>query len=237
MNLLQLIQKVAGRTGVPIPTYIVGNPDPQVVQLLGLLEEQLDYIVQRGGWQVLTQETTFVTSSGEDQGAISTLAPNGFRSILNDTITNRTLQSPVFGPLPAPIWQRLKMVNNSGPFNSYRIVRGKLLFSPGATAGQTCAFEYLSEWAVLAVDGITYRRYPTVDTDGFLLPDNLLLLALRWKWKSEKGLDYAEDFRSFEECLNNALARDGTKPILSMDNSSSQYSPGIFVSPGNWNLP
>lgn len=236
MNLLELIQEFTTRTGIPKPTYVVGNTDPQVLQLLSLLNEVIEELMEKD-WTALTQEATFVTTAAEDQGAVATLAPNGFKWVLQETIFNRTLRLPIFGPIVAAKWQALKTLPNAGPFYKYRIVRGRLLFNPPAAAGHTCAFEYASKYCILTVDGTTYKGYPTADTDNFLLDDTLFLAGLRWKWKYEKGLDYAEEFRRYEELVNNAKGRDGTKPALSMDGGSDQFKPGIFVPSGNWSLP
>lgn len=236
MNLLTLIQEFTTRTGLPKPSFVIGNTDPQVLQLLSLLNEVIEELMEKD-WTALTQEATFTTIAAEDQGAIATLAPNGFKWVLQDTIYNRTLRLPIFGPLGAAQWQAAKALPSAGPFNEYRIVRKRLLFDPPATAGHTCAFEYASKYCILADDTTTYKEYPTADTDTFLLDDTLFLAGLRWKWKYEKGLDYAEEFRRYEELVNNTKGRDGTKPLLALDGSSRLPAPGIFVPFGSWNLP
>lgn len=235
MNLLELLQQFAARTGIPRPASAIGNTDAQVVQLLALLGEVIEDLMTKD-WTALTQEALFTTVAGEDQGAMTTLAPNGFKWVLQDTIYNRTLRLPVFGPILAAKWQQLKSLPNAGPFYKYRIVRGKLLFNPPAAAGHTCAFEYASKSCILSADGADYREYPAADDDTFLLPAQLFLAGLRWKWKYEKGLEYAEDFANYERVVANAQGRDGTKPNLSMDSGTAGFQPGIFVPYGNWNI-
>lgn len=235
MNLLALVQEFTARMGLPRPAQVAGSTDPQVQQILALLNETLEDIVDKG-WSALTQESTFSTVDGEDQGAITSLAPNGFKWILQETIFNRTLRLPLFGPIAASKWQALKALPNAGPFYKYRIVRDRLLFNPAGIAGHDCAFEYASSYCVLADDGTTYKPYPTADSDTFLFPDTVILAGLRWKRKYEKGLEYAEDFRRFEELIANAKSRDGGKPALSMDGEGCGFAPGIFVPSGNWNV-
>ena len=68
-----------------------------------------------------------------------------------------------------------------------------------------------------------------------LLPETLLLMGLRWRWKKEKGVDYAEDFRTYESQVKDALGRDGGKPILNMGMDCNRGArPGIFVPQGSW---
>jgi len=112
-----------------------------------------------------------------------------------------------------------------------------LLVTPTPTAGYTWAFEYASKNWILGTDGITYKQYFTLDTDTILLPNDLVLMGLRWRWKKEKGLEYAEDFRTYEMQVKDELGRDGGKPNLHMDDEGWHGPvPGIFVSPGSWNL-
>lgn len=235
MNLLELVQAFALRTGLRRPSYVIGNTDEQIGQIQGILSEVIEDVMKHA-WTSLTQEALFTTVAGEDQGPITTIAPLGFKWVLQDTIYNRTLRLPVFGPIVAQKWQALKTLPNAGPFYKYRIVRGKLLFNPPAAADHTCAFEYASSHCILGADG-AYKSFPTADDDTFILDSTIFLAGLRWKWKHEKGLDYAEEFRHYEELLANAKGRDGTKPILTMDAAEGYFKPGIFVPSGNWKLP
>ncbi len=238
MDVLTLIQEFTNRTGLPKPTYAVGNPDQTIRQVLALLNEILEDLTTRFEWSSLTRETTFVTVNGAEQGALTTLAPNGFKYILNDTIYNRTQQRELLGPAKASEWQAAKASGMTGTLYTYRITLGKLRFIPDGVAGDTCAFEYISSYAVLAADGTTYRAYPEADTDTFLLDDVIVLAGLRWKWKAEKGLDYAEDFRRYEELANNGKSRDATQPHLSMNAGDGEEArPAILVPSGSWSLP
>lgn len=237
MNLLALQQAFSRRNGLPIPSSIIGNPDAQVQQVYGLLCEVLeDLSVERGLWANLAREATFVTVAAEDQGAITTIAGPDFKFVVNDTIFNRTTQLPLYGPTTASRWQQAKALTATGPFYKWRLVRQHILFNPAPVAGETCAFEYASRYLVLDVDGTTRKEYPGVDTDTFLLDHVLILAGLRWKWKYEKGLDYAEDFRRYETLAASAKIQESSAPILSMNGCEDSAQPGIFVPPGSWPL-
>lgn len=237
MTLLQLVQAFCSRTGIPSPAYVVASPDAQIQQIKSLIDEVCEDLCSRWTWAGLTKEATFTTVATESQGAISTIAPYGFSRILQETIYNRTLRLPIYGPMTPGKWQALKALPTSGPFYKYRIRGGQVLFNPTPTAGQSCAFEYASTYIALASDDTTSREYAIADDDTFLLDSKLILAGLRWKWKSEKGLPYAEEFTRYEIMGNDAAGRDGTKPVLSMGDEAGGAFPGIFVSPGNWSLP
>lgn len=235
MTLLELCRKVAGRTGIPVPSGVVSSNDKQVVQLLGLLEELLDELTSNGYWESANSTATFTTVAQEDQGAMATIAPVGFKGVVKKTFYNRTLRLPFYGPMTPQQWQALKALPQTGPFYKYRIDGGHLLVNPVPPAGHSCAFEYYSSWVVLAADGVTRRQYPTADNDTFLLDDQLLLSGLRWKWKYEKGLEYAEDFRRYEELKMAGTLREDVQPQIVMDGGMEDFKPGIFVPWGNWN--
>ena len=235
-TLLQIGQEFLSRTGLPASNSFVGNPNGQLSQIVSLCNEVCEEITSRGVWQALQQESVFTTVNGENQGALATLAPNGFLYILNQTIYNRTLRLPIYGPMTPEQWQALKALPTTGPFYKYRIRDGNVLFNPLGIAGQVCAFEYASNASVLSsVSGLNTTWF-TNDQDQFLLDSSLMMAGLRWKWKYEQGLLYSEDFTRFEILVNNALGRDGSKPQLKMDSGVEDYRPGIMVPAGNWNV-
>jgi len=101
-----------------------------------------------------------------------------------------------------------------------------LLFLPAPTAGQTCAFEYVTRSTMTNSAGTTYRRNASDDTDLFLLDDEIILMGLIWRWKKAKGMEYSEDFLSYERMVVDAASRNGTKPTLSLSGGQT-YSDGI----------
>jgi hypothetical protein len=237
MSLLTVIQYACGRLNIPVPTAAMGTiTDPQVLQLIRLLEEEGTDLSRRGPWQAITFEATHTTIASEDQGAMATIASNGFRDIRNDTFWDRTNKLPIIGPLSDQEWQTRKGLTTTGPRYVYRIRGGKLLVNPTPTAGYSWAFEYMSQHWILGVDGTTYKSYFTLDTDTILLPETLILMGLRWRWKKEKGREYAEDFATYEMQVKDALGRDGGKPVLSMSDDMRSRQPGVFVPDRSWAL-
>lgn len=238
MALLQVIQYVCGRSNVPVPTSVLGTTDTQVLQMLRLLEEEGNDLAQRGPWQGLTIEASHTTVATESQGAIATIASNGFRSIVNQTIWDRDNRLPVCGPMDPVDWQAQKALVVNGPRYRFRIRQGNLLVNPVPVAGLAWYFEYLSYNWILGADAVTYKQYFTLDTDTIILPEQLVIKGLRWRWMKEKGLSYSQLFDEYEEDVKNALGRDGGKPTLFMDDTPWRGpTPGIFVPDGSWQVP
>lgn len=233
MTMLTLVQNFCRRTNLAVPTTVFGSTDTQVLQIMALLEEEGNDLSGRGDWEGLTNEATHTTVATESQGAITTIASNNFRYIKNGTFWDRTLILPV-GVIGNADWQSAQALTLTGPRYHVRLRGGNLLSNPVPTAGNTWAFEYISYNWILDNDGTTGKQYFTEDTDTFLVPEAILMVGLRWRWKKEKGLDYEEDFKTYEGLVADALSRNGLSPVLQMDNRSKGQVPGICTPQGNW---
>lgn len=235
MTLLTTVQNFSRRTGLAVPTTVYGSSDPQVLQVLAILEEEGNDLSGRGRWQELTREATHTTLAQEDQGAIDTIAATGFRYILPNTFWDRTESLPVLTANEQE-WQGIKGFNVTGPRYRTRLRGGKLLSNPSPPAGNTWAFEYVSWHWIVDTGGSTYKQYFTADDDEILLPEPVILQGLRWRWKKEKGLDYEEDFNTYEAMVKDAIGREGIQRTLMMDERTREPAPGVIVTQGNWNL-
>lgn len=238
MSLLTLVTQFCQRTALPVPAGVMAGTDAQTLQVRALLEEELEDLASRGTWERQQLEQSLTTTATEDQGAIAALASTGFRWIINQTIWSRDRHLPVAGPLDARQWQGLKALFVNGPYYRFRIRGGRLLVNPVPPAGESWFFEYVTKHGILDVDGTTTKQAFTADTDTVLLPEELVLMGLRWRWKAEKGLDYAQNFDTYEKQVADALGHNGSKPTLHMDEMAQRDAqPGIFVPNGTWSVP
>ena len=228
MSMLEIVQRHCRRSNIPVPTTAYGSTDDQVLQVVALLEEEGNDLASRGDWQELLNEATHTTVATESQGKISTIASNGFNYIKNDTIWDRTETLPVY-VISGVDWQAEKGFANTSPHYQARIRGGNLLSTPTPTAGNTWAYEYISKNWILGADDTTYSDYFNLDTDAPLLPTEILLKGLRWRWKKEKGFEYAEDFASYEFMVKDALGRQGMHRTLHMDDGKMSRNPHVIV--------
>lgn len=235
-TLLDIIQEFCDRRGLDRPQVVMSTIEGTVRQLRGLANEVVSEIVERPqSWTRLQKEATFVTLAAELQGAITTLAPNGFKAIQPGTMFDRTSQLPVCGPQSAASWQIEKTyATNSTPYH-YRLWQGNLFLQPAAAAGLTIAFEYSSDYAIKQNAG-TFSRWFVDDEDTFLLGDELLLAGLKWKWLRAQGLSYKQEFDDYEYKLTNALGRENSAPTVNLADGPQSARPGVVVPFGNWPL-
>lgn len=233
MSLLTMMQQVGRRIGITIPASVSSSTDLQIVQLMALANEEGQDLSARYPWGNLINESTFLSVATESQGAITTLAGSSFRYILNDIMYDRSLLRPVFGPLSPQEWQNLKSRNLTGPWSQFRIRGGNVLFIPTPAAGDTIAFEWVSKnWVTLAATGTS----PTwqADADTALIDEEIMAQGVMWRWKSAKGIEYAEDYNKYERLVADQMARDGGKPRLNLNGGSGDLPFGVLVPIGSW---
>ena len=234
LSCLQIVKTVCKRIGIPEPTQAFTSQEQQIIQLLSLVEEEGQEQATRYPWEALQTEATFTTLAAQVQGSLTTIAP-GFDYIVNDTIWNRSLRRPVYGPKSQQDWQQSKAMQINGPFNAFRIIGDVINFYPVPVAGQNCAFEYITKNWINTSLGATESVW-TNDADTPKLSDELLILGSIWRWKAAKGLDYSEDFNKYERRIMDSMGRDAGKARLYMDGAQFEIQPVIAVPRGSWGV-
>lgn len=234
MTCLSIIQTACSRLSLTVPT-TVATQDQTTLQMLALLNEEGSELSARNQWQALTKEATFTTVATELQGTLNVICPNlGY--IINDTIWNRTIRRPVFGPLGAQYWQQQKAMFSAGPWNQYRVKGNTLNFFPAPAAGQQCYFEYVSRAFATDSTGATDKTAYTLDTDLSLHSDDIMILGLIWRFKAAKGFDFTVDFAKYEARVIDAIGKDASKPILSMGEARYDIMPVVMIPSGSWGV-
>lgn len=239
MNLLNIVQEFCQTTGLGKPQIVMASGDDQLLQIVGLANAVCRDLTRRKDWQALQFEALWTSTAGEDQGALTTLAPNCFKAFSAETIYDRSRQLPIFGPKTQAQWAQTKSMPYTGPFYQFRIRNGRLLITPAMEAGHTLAFEYNSKGCVFSTVNIAtpYQVGFVADTDEFLLDESLLFAGLTYRWNRQKGFAFATEFQDYEAMIADVYGRDGAKPILSMNCAPTGVSPGIFIPAGSWSIP
>jgi hypothetical protein len=235
MSLLTLIQSVATELNINSPSAVVGNTNKQIIQLLRLANNEGKQLATRYRWQVLKNESTFSSVATESQGAMTTLAGTDFGWIANDTVWNRTSNRRMY-PVDDVQWQQMKSSGITGPLEYFRIRGGNFIVIPTMTASQTVAFEWVSKnWCQSS--GGTAQSAWAADTDTGKLDEDIMASGVLWRWKKAKGLDYAEDFQTYERLVADAAVRDGAKKHIYMGGGNgAQFLNRNSVNQGNWTL-
>jgi len=237
LTILQCVQEACKRVNLPVPGVLVSNPDPQVNQLQALTNELMQETIKRYRFQVCILNPSWTSVATQNQGTIQSLWGVEPESIVNATMWDFSLRRPIFGPMDDTNFQIIQALIPSGPIFQYRIQDNNLLILPPPPAGNThSAIIRSKNWLALNGNTSTLGYYIQNDTDTPLIDDTTLIMGLKYRFKKEKGLPYAEDEQSWESMIANIALRDGSKSILFLDKPSQELVPGIFVPSGNWPL-
>jgi hypothetical protein len=220
MSLLTITQNAADRLGLPRPSTVVTASDENARFLLGVAQEEGKALYDRHTWQVFQTEYTFPTVNGTASYAL----PDGFDQLLKDTVFNRTSRRRMVGDLSPAQWQETQasLVTMVNP--AFRI-RGDLFYiSPTPTSAETIAFEYMSNnWC--RSSSLVGQSAWAADTDTGILNEELMTLGVIWRFKSKKGLDYAEDMANYEIAVNKAIFKDGARVTIDTSNCERDRIP------------
>lgn len=163
--------------------------------------------------------------------------PTDFRFYQNRTWWDRTNRWELLGPDSPQMdqWHRSGIVatgprrhfRNIGPYpNTYR------LWPPPAeiTAPIQLVFEYISNYTVY-VNGNTssFATDFANDADVPILDDRALIMAIKWRFWEQKGLNWMSKRDEYDTYVERLAARDGGSETLSM---VKRVNP-IFLSPAN----
>lgn len=213
MSLRTIIQDACDRMGLPRPATIVGNLDQTVRVLLGLAQVEGRELARRREWQALTVDFTFASIAAEMQDPTAT--PGDFDRFVEDSFWNRSRRRPLTGPLRPEEWQALQATVAPSVVDVFRMRGNRIHILPVPAAGDTYAYSYLSKnWCRSDVDAPQDRW--SADTDTAVLDEELHTLGVVWRFMQSRGLDYAEDFRRYQEQVFAAGARDGGKRRLNL---------------------
>jgi len=154
---------------------------------------------------------------------------------VNGTFQNRTLNRPIWGPLTPQAWQREKALPiYTSPNFAYVERGGNFLFSPTPAAGYQVYFEYISKNSVLSSGG-SEKQYFTADDDTWKLDEKMIELGLIWRFKSSKGLDYAQEKQTYDDHIAAQIAQEQPAGVISLDGRSPRYMLGSPTIPeGSW---
>ena len=221
MSLLSVCQEAASQLGLRQPSTIVGSTDLTAQILFRFANQAGKELMRYHDWQDLIVEALVTaTASTVQVGALP--SEDYDRMVYNPEVWNRTQNRRLAGPAPQRIWQQLQTGLSGGVTGWWRIVRGEFNVYPAPTAGDILAFEYISKRWAESSGGDAQSEF-MADTDTALIPEDLLVLELVWRFRQSRGFaQYAEDLATCEREKEKMASRDrGTGRVRVSDNYSA----------------
>ena len=234
-NLLTIVQDFCKRAGIPVPPVAAGSTDDTTVQVVALLNEGIQDLCDRYSLQQLMTSCTFQHANGTDYLAFDLAALPDWKYNEPLTIWDTETRLPLRGVATVQEWQQIITMQVAPAVYTYIVYGNAIRIYPVPSVPADVLYSFFYQSKNGCIDGTTTADTYVTDTAMPRLPTYLVEADLKWRWKKEKGLPYAEDMRVAESMLVNAVGRT-PQPVLNLDVGDRNYVPGIFVSPGSWPL-
>lgn len=212
MTVLSAAQSAMVRMVGRKPTTIFGSQDQMEVEIADLATDVAVDIMKSHDWRALTKFETLVS----DGVTAAFPLPTDFdRMVMAQNVHDGL--NWMWGYTAVDDIDEWIRITTSGFIGLtpgwWIILDGQFQFSPAPTINGEAKFPYISNNIGRSATDVAISSF-TKDDDSFVLEDRLLTLGLIWRWKAQKGLEYAEDMASYEEALSQNSARDKGARVL-----------------------
>lgn len=229
MSILTAVQDAMVLCGQSQPSSAVSNTDPTVLKFLAFAQVEADITATEFNWRNLNIGMTLTGDGITTQFAL----PSDFERILQGQAlwSTKYPSIPLQGPIGSQDLLALKALPITPIRPVWRLIGGQLEIWPALANLEVVNGEYRSVNPIVSGDGLTRKARWSNDSDYTLFPEIILRLGLIWRWKQSKGLDYAEDFRSYSMERDKKAGHEAGGKIVQMTSSYSMGSdqwPGII---------
>ena len=218
LTLLQTLQAAARRMGFAAKSQYVGSYDEGDLQLLENANAAVAQLLTHP-FPVLKRDWTLTLTTDTEYEF-----PSDFGYLSPDTMFNETRS--VDFPTSDSEWLWLEAGNYAQGYRyKARIANGKLeVYSP--TAGDVIKVQYIVGKPITSGSDGNFARWQT-DADTHIFDDELLTCEVIWRFKRQKGMDWAPDYELCKQRRRHILGTAGGARMLSMggDRSEPPYPP------------
>lgn len=202
MTLLTMCNRVLSENGFREYATIVGNTDPGAKQILALANAAIRALVRDYDWPQLETEWSFPTVPPSTAHTL----PTGFKKPILDTLYDTDQYFNIKSAVTAQQWQRYRIgMLGSTLCQKFRLSWSgtpSLLLSTVPDYVQNLTLLFLSKLGVTTA-GPTYSELFVADADTSRVPEEIVELSLRWRFRRAKGLDFSAEQK---ECDNTCAA-------------------------------
>lgn len=211
MTVLSAMQSVAIRCVGQKPSSIFSATSGIALELGDLVNEAAKDILKAHDW---TKLTTLASLPGDGTTVALTLPADFDRFPKQVRIFSTQWPAlPYARARDLDEWYFNQKFVYAGTPGWWLINQGKLNVYPAAPSGKNVEFYYISNNAVTASNSTAKTSF-TADDDIFNLDERLLTLDCIWRWRAQKGLEYAEHMQNAEIARSKAISDDKGPRIL-----------------------
>lgn len=227
----EAVTRVLKSMSLSVPVSVSGSSDSTTALLWFLLGEVGREILDKHSeWQMLDRVMTINTIPGETRYSL----PSDFQHFIDETGWNNTARIPLIGPMTTQQWRLLQARQLGGTTLrlQYVIENDEVVFYFAPSDTQEVTISYKGRgWVQDENDPTVYKDNPENDADIVLFDQNLIVAALKDRWRREKGFDTTVSAADYQEKLNFAVMNDRPRNALSISGRSR------YPYLGYWNMP
>ena len=228
MSILTITQATAIRVGIAPPTTAATSADSNIQQIVAFAQDAGRELLERVNW---TNLDTAGKITGDGVSTLFQLPQDWVRFSPSDKsphgalVSNKYPLVPLFGPINTEDLNLLKALPASTVRPVWRIIGGALEIwpalagppvpNPKSLPGEIVTFSYYSSFWISNAARTVLRAAFVADDDFCLINEDTIMKGSVWRWKAAKGLDYAEDFRTYELSLARNAGQQMTERVVS----------------------
>lgn len=211
MTVLSALQSAAVKLIARKPGAFFGVDDTFELEMTDMVNTVADDVAQKHDWQALVKIASLV---GDGSKEAFDLPADYSRQMLTTTIRDVDNWAWGYGRC-ATVDDFLFFKQNS--LNSlpgvWCVFGNKLNVYPAPLAGAEARFPYISKnWAI--APNLAPKAVFDNDADAFVLPEELLMLGLVWRYRDNKGLASDGDQEQFDSSLSYHAGKDSGSFVI-----------------------
>lgn len=215
--------------GLSQPSGVVSNTEPSVAKFLAFAQTEADITASDFNWRNLN---IALTLTGDGTTTLFALPADFERMLQGQALYSTKYPSiPLQGPISSQDLLALKALPITPTRPVWRLIGGTLEIWPALANLEVVNGEYRSTNPIVSGDGLTRKPRWTNDSDYTLFPEIILRLGMIWRWKASKGLDYGEDFKTYQMERDKKAGHEAGGKIVRMTNTydiGSEQWPGVI---------
>lgn len=202
MTLLSICRSVAGETGWPVMDAVASNSELTAVQLFAIANTELNSLSEMFDWPHLEVDYIIPTVKGT---AVYSL-PGDFRKIAFGSLFNANQYYRIRGSMSTEEWQ----VRKHGLLGNLSRTTFRIAYPAGLPVIELTPTPVTAENAVLLYYSTKHARDSTsvavpqytVDSDVSRIPERLVQLGIKWRFRRAKGLDFSAELAEYNATVN-----------------------------------
>lgn len=207
MSLYEICRSVLAETGWTVFTSIATNTDQTAIQIKEICNTELESLANEYDWMHLRSTYTFNTVVGQR----IYIMPDDFDHIDRHSVFNQDQYVSVRGSIPIEEWQfRRHGLLSDIINNKFRLMHNgdnyaiELAAEPSSVT--TMVLEYYSNNLVMGDDD-TPKRLFALDTDVSRVPEEIVKLGVKWRFRRVKGMDFTAELAEYNNHISKKFAR------------------------------